>query len=766
MLLFVVIATSGKPVQAATSSTLNFQARLLSSSGAIVPDGYYNVEFKLYGASSGGSALWTETYYDANGVTAGQDNRLRVVNGYFSAYLGSLTSFPGTIDWDQELWLTMNIGGATQTATPTYDGEMSPRTKLTAVPYAFKAGVALNVASNNTNAASTNSANVSITSGNAAGATSNSGNISIDVGTATQTAGTISIGTANQSGITIGRSGITTLLQGAVSIAGGTNNGVYYRDASGNVVTTAAGSSGECFRATTGSAPSWGSCSGTGDILQGGNTFGAAVRIGSNDGFGLEFETNNTLVASLSSTGAALFQNSTNSTTAFQIQNASGVAQFVADTTNGGLTLGSTAGTGTITLGQSTATNTIAIGSGNTSNGNTQTINIGAGTPTGTGVTNVTIGNNVNAGSTTINSATTNINSPTVSTTATTLALFNTNASTVTALQAATSIGLGATTGTLTVRNANTTLGNAAGSGVFTNNGATFNTTLAVTDDANGGALGGGLAASASVDVYTSISIAQTTASQTITLPTPTASTNYGRLLYISSIGTTSFTMLGTVVSPGTAITVVWSNTNGGASWQIAGTGASANSILNQNASDQTADFRISGTGRANTSFTAPLFDSITGAVALGGTTATGVDIGNTTNTAAITLQGTVGATYTIGSNLTTGTIAIGGTAQTGNITLGSSSGTNSVLIGNGTGATTVNIANANTAGAVNIGAAFTTGTITIGGTGAQTGTIALGTGTGAQTINLATGGTGAKTTTLGSLLVRVLRLLTQVLAT
>lgn len=125
---------------AATSSTINYQARLLTNTGALVPDGFYNVEFKLYSASAGGTAQWTETYYDSNGSTAGNDNRVRVVNGYLSVYLGSLTSFPSTINWDQEQWITLNIGGTSQTATPTWDGEMSPRLKLSATPYALTAG--------------------------------------------------------------------------------------------------------------------------------------------------------------------------------------------------------------------------------------------------------------------------------------------------------------------------------------------------------------------------------------------------------------------------------------------------------------------------------------------------------------------------------------------------------------------------------------------------------------------------------------------------
>lgn len=132
---------------AATSSTLNFQGRILNSAGGVVPDGNYNLEFKLYdGGTSGGPAgtgqanagtlLWTEDYIN----TA----RVRVVNGYFNVNLGSQTTFPGTINWDQELWLTMNVGGSGGTAS--WDGEMlgpsSARTKLTGVPYAFRAGSA------------------------------------------------------------------------------------------------------------------------------------------------------------------------------------------------------------------------------------------------------------------------------------------------------------------------------------------------------------------------------------------------------------------------------------------------------------------------------------------------------------------------------------------------------------------------------------------------------------------------------------------------
>ncbi|HSX43874.1 MAG TPA: hypothetical protein VLE69_01065, partial [Candidatus Saccharimonadales bacterium] len=110
-------------VYAAASTELNFQARLLNNSGAIVADGNsYSVQFKLYSVSAGGVAEWTET-----------QGSVTVKAGYLSVHLGNTTPFPSTVDWSQEQWLTMNVNG---------DGEMSPRLKLTAVPMAFRANQA------------------------------------------------------------------------------------------------------------------------------------------------------------------------------------------------------------------------------------------------------------------------------------------------------------------------------------------------------------------------------------------------------------------------------------------------------------------------------------------------------------------------------------------------------------------------------------------------------------------------------------------------
>jgi hypothetical protein len=136
-LAFTVWLPTHTPGQAqAATPTLNFQARLENSSGAIAPDGNYNVEFKLYEGGTengGGTNVWTETRQNSSGTG------VRVSNGYLTVNLGSVTNFPSTINWDADLYLTMNIGGVSSSATPTYDGEMNPRLKLTSVPYAFQA---------------------------------------------------------------------------------------------------------------------------------------------------------------------------------------------------------------------------------------------------------------------------------------------------------------------------------------------------------------------------------------------------------------------------------------------------------------------------------------------------------------------------------------------------------------------------------------------------------------------------------------------------
>ncbi len=86
-----------------------FQARVKKKDGATI-SGSHSVTLRLYSASTGGSALWTETQT----LTADAD-------GIISCYLGSTTSFPSTIDFNSTYYLSMDVDS---------DGEMSGRIKI------------------------------------------------------------------------------------------------------------------------------------------------------------------------------------------------------------------------------------------------------------------------------------------------------------------------------------------------------------------------------------------------------------------------------------------------------------------------------------------------------------------------------------------------------------------------------------------------------------------------------------------------------------
>ena len=123
-------------VNAAINQQINYQGKLTDSAGTAVSDGTYNMEFKLYTASSGGTTLWTETRDGANKVT--------VTSGLFSVMLGSVTVLT-SVDFNQTVYLGVNIGG---TGTPGWDGEMTPRKTLGSVSTAILANSALTVTTN------------------------------------------------------------------------------------------------------------------------------------------------------------------------------------------------------------------------------------------------------------------------------------------------------------------------------------------------------------------------------------------------------------------------------------------------------------------------------------------------------------------------------------------------------------------------------------------------------------------------------------------
>ncbi len=123
--------------EAAFNQQINYQGKLTDTSNVSVANGSYNIEFKLYTALTGGSPIWTETWCKGSSCSGtGTDSRITVTSGLFSTMLGSTTALTN-VDFNQPLYLSINIGGSA--STPTWDGEMSPRKILGAVPAAFEA---------------------------------------------------------------------------------------------------------------------------------------------------------------------------------------------------------------------------------------------------------------------------------------------------------------------------------------------------------------------------------------------------------------------------------------------------------------------------------------------------------------------------------------------------------------------------------------------------------------------------------------------------
>ena len=112
-----------------------------------------------------------------------------------------------------------------------------------------------------------------------------------------------------------------------------TEGDLLYRDGSGTT-RLAIGAANTCFR-SNGTSASWASCSGTGDLLQNGNAFGATLVLGTNDANSVSIETNDNVQVTIADGGAVTFQNSTDSTTGLQILDQDGGVPIVnVDTLN------------------------------------------------------------------------------------------------------------------------------------------------------------------------------------------------------------------------------------------------------------------------------------------------------------------------------------------------------------------------------------------------------------------------------------------------
>jgi hypothetical protein len=99
---------------------INYQGMLTNNSGQPLI-GNYDINFKVYNASSGGDMRWEETQTD-----------IAVTNGLFNVILGGATVGGMDLDFSEEYWLEIWVEGE----------QMSERLRFTSVGYAYRAKVA------------------------------------------------------------------------------------------------------------------------------------------------------------------------------------------------------------------------------------------------------------------------------------------------------------------------------------------------------------------------------------------------------------------------------------------------------------------------------------------------------------------------------------------------------------------------------------------------------------------------------------------------
>src|SRR5690349_18106587 len=107
-------------LQAQVPRTISYQGVLADAAGNLV-QGTHQLTLQLYQEGSGGTAIYTETH-----------TSVAVVKGVFNLIIGSVTPLPEGLSFDRAYFLDVKVDNV----------QMTPRTPLTAAPYALRAAVA------------------------------------------------------------------------------------------------------------------------------------------------------------------------------------------------------------------------------------------------------------------------------------------------------------------------------------------------------------------------------------------------------------------------------------------------------------------------------------------------------------------------------------------------------------------------------------------------------------------------------------------------
>ncbi len=115
VLIFAVVCLAQVP------RVINYQGKLVDPGGVAIDDPR-DLSFRFFRSSTGGSAIWSENHAS-----------VPISRGLFDVRLGSVSAFPDSVDFTEQYWLEIEVGGIT----------LAPRVPLQSVPYALAAETAL-----------------------------------------------------------------------------------------------------------------------------------------------------------------------------------------------------------------------------------------------------------------------------------------------------------------------------------------------------------------------------------------------------------------------------------------------------------------------------------------------------------------------------------------------------------------------------------------------------------------------------------------------
>lgn len=369
------------PAQAAQTVPykINFQGRLADSSGNILPNGSYNIKFRMFDAATSGTLKWNE-----DRTITGTDNRIVVTNGLFNIQFGDVSALSPTLFsgafplyLEVELPTPATSTCATNGCAVFTEGAMSPRQPLSSSPYALNADTIDGIDSSSLAQLNTsNTGNLTLTGALQSASATFTGTTALTLGSTTNASAIVfNDGTTNARAVILNSPALTASYNLSLPATAPNTN--------------------ECLIAgsTTASQLRFGSCSGTASTLQ--TAYDAStnpeIRIGLLPTSGLTVRDNAVAIVGnilevQNSLGTATYFSVTNSgisVTGTATASVSFISAVVDAPTASSLSIGSSAAT-SIIVGK-TGVATSIPGGITTSNG---TINAGSGSVSTTGALN------------------------------------------------------------------------------------------------------------------------------------------------------------------------------------------------------------------------------------------------------------------------------------------------------------------------------------------------------------------------------------------